>query len=112
MLALRWPFGPWPLDWTLGLLDVGPVGPLSLSALVVIGTRHCWRGMVREATPSTGDDPTPDPMYSPDETSGSCTKFRASWLSNRTQQFFGGVRFHIELALFLSLPIVLRYMAP
>ena len=59
------------------LLDIGPVGRLSLSALVAVGTRHCWRGMARETTPSSGDDPTPDPICSPDETSGSCMKFRA-----------------------------------
>jgi hypothetical protein len=27
--------------WTLCLFDVGPVGRRSLSALVVVGTRHC-----------------------------------------------------------------------
>ena len=44
---------PDPDLWTLGRLDVGPVGRLSLSALVVIGTRHCWRGMVKKTTRST-----------------------------------------------------------
>ena len=44
---------PDPGLWTLCLSDVGPVGRLSPSALVVIGTRHCWRGMVRETTRST-----------------------------------------------------------
>ena len=34
MLALRWPFGPWPQD--AGLLDTGPVGHWSLSALVAL----------------------------------------------------------------------------
>jgi hypothetical protein len=59
MLALRWPYGPWPLDTCL--LDIGPVGHLSSSALVVVGTRHCWRGMVRETLdqPSSIQHPIP-----------------------------------------------------
>jgi len=51
---------------------------------VTVGTRHAWRGMARETTSPTGDDPTPDPGYSPDEIFGSRMKFGARWLSNRT----------------------------
>ena len=59
--------------WTLAFRPlavekyVGPVGRLSPLALVVIGTCHGWRGMVRETTRSTVDNPTVDPTNSPDD---------------------------------------------
>ena len=44
MLALHWPFGPWPLDaglWTLVPSDAGRHWHWSLSALVVFGSGRC-----------------------------------------------------------------------
>ena len=63
--------------WTLCLFDVGPVGRRSLSALVVIGARHCWRGMVRETRRSTNINPTPNFIYGPDERRGYFVKYGA-----------------------------------
>ena len=84
----RFTLAIWTLAFGPSPLDIGPVGRLSLSTPVVIGTRHCWRGMVRETARSTSDDPMLDPVCSPDETSGSRMKFRARWLPNRTGPFW------------------------
>jgi hypothetical protein len=46
MLALHWPSGPWPLD--LGLWTSVPSDACHCRLWSAIGTRHCWRGMVRE----------------------------------------------------------------
>ena len=52
-LAVRTPaFGPLAF-WTSVPSDACHYRHWSLSALVVIGTRHCWRGMARETTRST-----------------------------------------------------------
>jgi hypothetical protein len=53
ILALRWPSGPWPSD-PLAVWTLVPSDAYHYRRLVAIGARHCWRGMVRETTRSTG----------------------------------------------------------
>ena len=65
MLALHWPFGPWPPDaglWTLVPSDAGCHRHWSLSALVAFGSGRC-----EKPAQSTADNPTADLTNSPDD---------------------------------------------